>query len=751
MTQWPHRAWINLFPFSRDKNRSVAAATPIMGVVLGLVLLIAGSHRSFAETTSITRAGAGTSPAVNLERASFSSLPGNKVQILLTLSGNSPRPLTFTTDNPARLVMDLPGVSNQLPSNTQNIGVGMARTLSAVQAQGRTRVVVNLVQLVPYETRVAGNSIYITLEGSRGAPARMAREARVREVGRETAGGGHVINNIDFRRSPGGSGQVIVTFSEAPPTLDVREEGGKIVVDFPNTRLPERLERRLDVVDFATPVDDVDAVMRAQGVRMTISAHGDYEHFAYQTDKTFTLEVRPLTREQVEAAKKKYTGEKLSLNFQDIEVRAVLQLLADFTGLNIVTSDSVTGSITLRLKDVPWDQALDIVLQTKGLGKRQQGNVIWVAPLGEIAAREKQELQALKEREQLAPLRSEFIQVNYAKASDLANLLKAKENSLLSERGAVTVDERTNTLLVQDTSDKLAEIRGLVARLDVPVRQVMIDSRVVIANKNFARDLGVRFGVTDVRARDNRVIATGGSLEGTNGIINTLPNNAVTNIRNTGQPFPVDLPALGDRLNVNLPAAPAAGVAGKIALSILSANNLLDLELSALQAEGKGEVLSNPRVITSDQQEAVIKQGREIPYQQATASGATSVSFKEVTLTLRVVPHITPDDRVRMDLTVTKDDVGANVNVISSNGQIGSIPSIDKREVKTQVLVNNGDTVVLGGVFEQTRNNNRTKIPFLGDIPLLGDLFKQTHVDDTKTELLLFVTPKIIKESLKLE
>jgi type IV pilus assembly protein PilQ len=707
------------------------AIGPVLGMMLGLLLFTQGA----------------TAPAqtvASLDSVNFSSLPGEKVQVALTLSAPVPKPLIFTTDNPARVVLDFPGVSNKLPVSGHAIGIGMARSLNAVEAMGRTRVVLSLVKPVPYQVRSSGNNVYITLDGS-PLPAAKRSVGSSRPVRSERR-----VVNVDFRRSNGGGGQVIVTFSEAPPTLDVREEGGKILVDFPYTRIPQSLERRLDVVDFATPVQIIDTTTRGNNVRMTVEAQGDYQHLAYQTDKTFTLEVRPSTREQIEAAKKdKYSGEKLSLNFQDIEVRAILQLLADFTGLNIVTSDTVTGNVTLHLKDVPWDQALDIVLQIKGLGKRQQGNVMWVAPLAEIAAREKQELQALKEREQLAPLRSDFIQINYAKAADIAKLLKAKENSLLSERGAVTVDERTNTLLVQDIPEKLAEIRALVAKLDMPVRQVMIDSRIVIATDTFARDLGVRFGVTSVGGRNGDLIFNSGSIQATD----TMVSSALENIGETGQPFPVDIPVgsggLNDRLSVNLPAA--AGNAGKLALAILGANTLLDLELSALKSEGKGEVLSNPRVITADQQEAVIKQGREIPYQQATASGATSVSFKEVVLSLKVIPHITPDDRIRMDLTVSKDTVGENVSTISAGGGVGFVPSIDKREVKTQVLVNNGETVVLGGVFEQTRNNDTDRVPLFSDIPILGNLFKSNRIQDDKAELLIFVTPKIVKENLKLD
>jgi type IV pilus assembly protein PilQ len=667
-----------------------------------------------------------------------SALPGERAEVTLRLSGPAPEPRAFTTDNPARIVLDFPGVTNRMGSAVQSVSVGMLRTITAVEAMGRTRVVLGLVQPVAYQVRAAGDQVGLTLEAG-AAEARPAAPAPYEAA----AAGAAAVTNVDFHRGTNGAGRVTVTFSQPVPTVDVREEGGKIVAVFPGIRLPPPLQRRLNVVDFATPVETIDTVQEGANTRLAVKAQGDYQHFAYQADKTFTLEVRPLTPQQVEAKKKKYTGERLSLNFQDIEVRAVLQLLADFTDLNIVASDTVTGHITLRLKDVPWDQALDIILQIKGLGKRQEGNVLWVAPLAEIAAREKQELQAMKEREQLAPLRTEYIQINYAKASEIAALLKAKENSLLSDRGAVSVDPRTNTLLVQDTADKLEEIRRLVARLDIPVRQVMVDSRIVIANDTFARDLGVQLGVTATQTTDNKFLVTTGNTTGTSGII----DEAINNIRNTGQPYPVTPPVLPEnRFNVNLPATPQTGTAGSIAFGILGANYLLDLQLSALQSEGKGEVLSNPKVVTADSQMAVIKQGTEIPYQEAASSGATTTSFKDAVLELDVTPHITPDDRIAMKLKVSKDSVG---QFVPSGFAGGFVPSIDTRSVETNVLVDNGETVVLGGIFEDTRSTSNHHIPLLGDIPLFGHLFRQDDTLHNKDQLLIFVTPRIIKEGFK--
>jgi type IV pilus assembly protein PilQ len=675
------------------------------------------------------------SPAPSLTAITPSALPGERAEVTLELSGPVPEPTSFTTDQPARIIVDLPGVSTRMGSAPQTMNVGMLRSVSVVEAMGRTRVVFNLVRSVAYQMRRIGNELRLTLEAgtatARSAPAPY-----------QAVGGAGAVTDVDFHRGANGAGQVVVTFSQPAPTVEVGEEGGKIVVDFPNTRLPEPLQRRLNVVDFATPVETIDTVEQGNNVRLIVTAQGNYEQFAYQADKTFTLEVKPLTAEQVEAKKQKYTGERLSLNFQDIEVRAVLQLLADFTDLNIVASDTVTGHITLRLKDVPWDQALDIILQIKGLGKRQQGNVLWIAPLQEIAAREQQELQAAKKREELAPLRSEFIQINYAKASDLAALLRTKDtagNSLLSERGAVTVDERTNTLLVKETADRLAEIRQLVATLDVPVRQVMIDSRIVIANDEFAKDLGVRLGASFTATTDNKFLASTGTAAGAD----AMTTQAINNIQSTGQPYPITPPVSANRFNVNLPATPQTGTAGSIAFGILGANYLVDLELSALQSEGRGEVLSSPRVITADQQEAQIQQGTEIPYQEAASSGATTVSFKDAVLQLKVTPHITPDDRIQMKLDVRKDNVGQFV----PSGTVGGfVPSIDTRSVTTNVLVKNGETVVLGGIFEHTRNSANHHIPLLGDIPLFGHLFRQDSELNNKEELLIFVTPRIIRE-----
>ena len=675
-----------------------------------------------------------------------SSLGGSRVQIDLVLDKPLPeKPSSFTIDNPARIALDFPATGSALKKKTETINIGAARSITAVQGRGRTRVVLDLVKLVPFDMQVKDNHVFITLGSSAGSattatpasPFSLTPEAKASAMAKPGESTADELKGMDFRRGTEGDGRIMVTLTNPNTAIDMHQEGDKIIVDFLNSSAPDKLIKRYDVTDFATPVKTVDLFRNNSTIRMVIDAKGPYEHLAYQTKDAFTVEVKPVTKKQEETAKKEefgYTGKKLSLNFQNIEVRAALQIIADFTNLNMVTSDSVTGNLTLRLQSVPWDQALDIILKTKGLAMRKMGNVILVAPAAEIAAHEKQELESKKQIQQLAPLHSELIQVNYAKAADITKILKAKGNSVMSERGNVTIDERTNTLLVQDTDDKLVEIRKLISKLDVPVRQVLIESRIVIANNDFSRDLGVRLGTTYTRKNGNNgVITTTGSSAGTD----TIVNSAASNIQTTGTPFPVTLPTQANRFNVDLPSL-ASNAAG-IGFAILGSDYLLDLELSALQAEGRGEVVSSPRVITANQREALIEQGVEIPYQQATSSGATSVSFKKATLSLKVTPQITPDDRIIMDLNVTKDSVGA---------VFLGVPSINTREISTQVLVDNGQTVVLGGVFEQTKTNSVTKVPLLGDIPLLGHLFKQNSNVNNKEELLIFITPKILKEGL---
>lgn len=665
-----------------------------------------------------------------LTNINFSSLPGDRVQIELKLSEPATKePLSFIIDNPARIALDFPETQLAVDKKSVAVGVGAAHSISAVEANGRTRVVLNLVEMVPYDVKLQGDTVLVSL--GTGAPALADQTAAMTS---ELPGMARAsIEDIDFHRGTGGEGRVIVRLSDPAMNVNIREEGGKILVDFINANLPDRLDRRLDVIDFATPVTEVDTFVQGNGARMVITPTGFYDHLAYQSDDLLTIEVKPLTKDEEEAVRKEkfgFVGERLSLNFQNIEVRAVLQLIADFTGLNMVASDTVTGNVTLRLKNVPWDQALDIILKSKGLGMRQVGNVIMVAPQEEITAREKLELEAQQQIQELAPLSTEFIEVNYAKASDIAALIKAEANNLLTpERGNITMDERTNTLIIQDTTESLAAIRQLIEKLDIPVRQVLIETRIVIANEDFSKELGVRFGLSTHDSQDSQL---NGNFFNTVG--GKLPGDT------TFEPGPTSFNVGGvENYIVDLPAVAPAGALGLAVGKI--GNWLLQLELSALQAENRGEVISSPRVITANQQEAFIEQGTEIPYQEASSSGATSVSFKKAVLSLTVVPQITPDDRIIMDLTVNKDAVGE---------VFAGVPSIDTREIKTNVIVDNGETVVLGGIYEITDSTDVRRVPFFGELPYVGWLFKNKLDVKDKSELLIFVTPKILKETLTL-
>ncbi len=657
--------------------------------------------------------------AADLEDITFSTLPGGQIEVVFKLSGSFAEPSSFTVDEPARIALDFADTKNKLSWRSRRIGMGNIKSITAIEAGNRTRIVINLVRQTNYSVRVNNDTVVLTLGAGEAEAATAAPVVPGSNFPTKTV---KAIENIDFRRGDRGEGRIVVTFTQDNIVADIREEAGKIIVEFIDTELPSELQASLDVMDFATPVKTIDTFADGNNVRMIITPVGEYEHLAYQSDNTLTIDVKPLTPAQkAQIKKEQFTGEKLSLNFQDIEVRAVLQLLADFTGLNVVVSDTVQGNITLRLKNTPWDQALDIIMKTKGLAVRKSGNVLLVAPSEEIAAREKQELEAQDQLQKLSPLRSELIQVNYAKANDLAEILKSDKNTLLSERGNVTVDERTNTLLVRDSVDRLAEIRKLIASLDIPIRQVLIEARIVNANDGFSRNLGTRLGIRSKQQSGSNQVEIGADS-----------SDFGTAVSFGSSSFNVALPA----------AAIESATPATIALGFLSDDSLLDLELSALQSEGKGEIISNPKVITSNQKEALIEQGEEIPYTQAASSGATSVAFKKAVLSLTVTPQITPDDRVILDLRVTKDQRGREVN---------GVPSIITKEVNTQVLVDNGETVVLGGIFEQTKNKTTYKVPLLGDIPLIGWLFRQTKVVDNKNELLIFVTPKIIKEKLKIE
>jgi type IV pilus assembly protein PilQ len=677
---------------------------------------------------------------VKLTSIDVQTLSGSQVQLKLHMDGAAPEPLPFTIDKPARIAFDLPNTTLALASRRIDVRSGGVDTVLAAEANGRTRLVVNVDSLLPYTTKVDGNDIIVTLGQQPGADVGKPAAARAASNA-PTVAAERAIRTIDFRRGADGTGRVIVQLTDPRTPVNVRQEANQIVVDFAGTLMPKNLMRRYDVMDFATPVQTVDAVRVEGSSRLVISAQGDFEQLAYQSDNQYTIEIKPSQKRSAQEEKKEYTGERLTLNFQDIDVRSVLQLLADTSGQNIVVSDSVVGNLTLRLQNVPWDQALDIVLRTKGLDKRRQDNVIIIGPTEELATREKAELAAHKEVQELSPTHTEFMQVNYAKVADLQKLIKstnAKE-TMLSPRGSLSIDERTNTLLVQDTADKLADIRRLVQTLDVPVKQVLIEARIVIVSDTFERDLGARLGISGfTTAGANSLVTLSGTNVGTDSMISSaFPASS------TAPSGFVNFPTLDNRYQVNLPAA---NTNGSIGLSILAGKHLLDLELSAAQNEGKSETVSSPRVITANQKQATIMQGVEIPYQESASSGATTTQFKNAVLSLKVTPLITPDNRVILDLDVADDSVGQQVT--SATG--GSVPSIDTREIITQVLVNDGQTVVLGGILDTTKTRQANKVPFFADIPVLGHLFQSTTNINNKTELLIFITPKILREGSNL-
>jgi type IV pilus assembly protein PilQ len=683
-----------------------------------------------------------------LQDIQVQSLPGQRVELKLVLSDTAPEPLAFTIDNPARIALDLPNTTLGLTSRRRDVNMGPLDTVLTAEANNRTRVVLNLDSMVAYEMRRSGNVVTVTLGAGDDYDAgttQFASAVTAQSQSYSAAPGSRSITSVDFRRTRDGGGRVVVNLTDPSTPVDIRQEGGRVVAIFKDTGLPSELHRRLDVMDFATPVTTVDTLRTNLDTRIVITADGKYEQLAYQSDNEFTIEVNPVPEQAQEGSSvysetREYEGQRLTLNFQDIETRAVLQLLAETSGRNIVVSDTVQGNVTLRLRNVPWDQALDIVMTTKGLDMRQNGNVIIVAPAEEIAARETADLEAKQAIAELEPMYSEFLQVNYAKASDLAALISADSggNSMLSERGSIAVDERTNTLLVHDTAERLQNIRRMVTTLDIPIKQVLIESRIVVVNDDFSRDLGIRLGATALH--ESGTNSGGTFISGTGAGTDTMVNSALDNLGTNGTIFPVEVPQLGNRYNVNVPIADAAG---RFALAVLEADYLVDLELTALEAEGRGEIVSTPRVITANQKEAIIEQGVEIPYQQAASSGATTIQFKKAVLSLTVTPQITPDNNIIMDLRVHKDSVG---DIISTGGLGGTVPSIDTRAVQTQVLVADGQTVVLGGIYETERRETISKVPVLGDIPVVGNLFKSRQRIDNKAELLIFVTPRILDE-----
>jgi len=676
---------------------------------------------------SAAETGAATN---SIEKIEFATLPGDKLNVRITLSQPLKNPPAgFTLTDPARIALDFPETSNGLQKNSVNVGQGVLKSVSVAQAKGRTRMVLNLTRPSSYSSSLSGNEVNIELQASAVAGAGTVSNASVTRFAESAVGDQrHALTNVDFMRGRNGEGRVVVDLSDNATGIDIRQQGQKIVVDFLNADLPEKLQRRLNVTDFATPVLNVDTVQYGKNVRMTIEPKGLWEHSAYQADKKFIVDVRPVAEDPnklIQGSKQGYKGEKLSLNFQNIEVRSVLQVIADFTGFNIITGDNVTGNITLRLKDVPWDQALDIIMQTRGLGMRKNGNVIWIAPNEELAAKEKSRLDAEQEIADREPLVTQSFAAKYQKAADLKVLISDPKQSILSKRGSAVVDVRSNTLFVQDTEKNIAKIEKIINQIDVPVRQVLIEGRIVLADDGFSKELGARFGVgrnKNWNDPETAAVTVGGSL---------------SNIYNVNTTQTTTTP---NDLNVNLPATSSrAGVFGFQIYNILH-GFLLNIELSAAEADNRTKTISSPKVITGNQQKAVIESGVEIPYQEASSSGATSVSFKKATLGLEVTPQITPDNKVNMDLLVKKDSVGDVTN---------GVPAINTNRVETKVLVDNGETAVLGGIFEESTTKSVDKVPFFGDLPVLGHLFKRTLDSTSKNELLIFISPKLLDEGLK--
>lgn len=680
------------------------------------------------------------SPAVlaaNLQDLNVASLPGDRVELKLSFDEPVMAPRGYTIEQPARIALDLPGVSNKLGSKNRELGVGNARSITIVEAKDRTRLIVNLTSLAPYSTRVEGNDLYVLVGDSSAVASRPSASvpASVAAVPPKKTYGPQpkTISNIDFQRGEQGEGNVVITLSDASISPDIQEQGGKIRLDFAKTDLPESLRVRLDVKDFATPVQFVSATGSADRTSIVIEPVGLYDYLAYQTENRLTLSVKPLTQDDVERRKAErfaYTGEKLSLNFQDIDVRSVLQLIADFTDLNLVASDTVAGNITLRLQNVPWDQALDLVLKTKGLDKRQVGNVLLVAPADEIAARERQELESQKQIAELAPLRRELIQVNYAKAADMAKLFQSvtsADGASSDARGSVTVDDRTNSIIAYQTQDRLDELRRIIAQLDIPVRQVMIEARIVEANVDYDKALGVRWGGATRRGNWSVYGKDGAtSFDNESGQVYLPGTDTVGNVSLQDGVAPVPFVDMG-----------VLGSTSGIGIGFLTDNVTLDLQLSAMEKTGNGEIVSQPKVVTSDKETAKILKGQEVPYQEASSSGATSTSFKEAALSLEVTPQITPDNRIIMEVKVTKD-------APDFARALHGVPPINKNEVNAKVLVNDGETIVIGGVFSNTQTKGVEKVPFLGDLPFLGRVFRRDIVSDNKAELLVFITPRIM-------
>ncbi len=703
-------------------------------------------HRIGVLLTAAAFAGLAPAPAVLAQDASQTQSFDNRIEALevaeqggaiyvrLTLREPlaSPPP-SFSVANPARIAFDFPGTANALGRNVQTIDQGDLRSANIVQAGDRTRLVLNLTRMSPYEARVQGRDLIIALSpaAARAVQGTVVSEAAANFAAPRSnaaAAGGLAVRDINFRRGAGGEGRVVVDLSNPEAGIDIRQQGGNLVVDFLRAALPDHLRRRSDVTDFATPVTSMTAQQVGDRVRLTVTPNGLWEHNAYQSDNRFVLEVRRVAEDPTKlgGGRSDYKGDKLSLNFQNVDVRSVLQVIADFTDFNIITSDSVQGNLTLRLKDVPWDQALDIILQAKGLDMRKNGNVIWIAPGDELAAREKLQLEAKAQIVDLEPLQTESFQINYHKAKEIFDFLKSKDQTMLSKRGSVVVDERSNKVFVTDVATRLQALRRLVQEIDVAPRQVLIEARIVEANKTFARDLGVRlgFGSKGVASLDGARLGFGSSSLTGGGSNN--PNTFTPTVAQSGTGFmPVGYGSLG------------------LSLFNSRATRFLNLELQALETDGRGRVVSSPRVLTANQVEASIEQGTEIPYQEASSSGATSVSFKKAVLSLKVKPQITPDGRLQLSIEVNKD------RPLYEQTLLG-VPPIETKNVKSEVLIENGGTVVIGGIYEEEESTGEDKVPVLGDVPVLGHLFKSQSKVSNRKELLVFITPRIVSDALTL-
>ena len=698
-----------------------------------------------------------------IESIDVSSLPGGRVSISVkTTQPLANPPAGFSLVNPARIALDFPRVANGMGKNNIPAEQGALKSLTIAQGKERTRLVLNLSKNVGYNTSINGNEATILLQPNE-ASAGAAVETRFSEpkLSNQTM----AINNVDFARGKNGEGRIIVDLSDPAVGINIKQKGKTILVDFINTDVPPNLQRRLNVTNFNTPVVYVDTMKQGKNGHMVIEPKGSWEHSAYQADKKFIIDVRPIVEDPnklVKGSKPGYAGEKLSLNFQNIEVRSVLQVIGDFTGLNIITSDTVTGNLTLRLKDVPWDQALEIIMQSKGLDKRKNGNVILVAPAEELAAKEKQVFESQQQIDDVEPMRTEVFTLNYMRADALKEILSDPKQKILSKRGSAVIDPRTNTVFVQDIPKYLEQVQAIINKTDIPVKQVMIESRLVIADEKFGKDLGARFGITQTGRPGSSVATIGGKIGNrpttssagtiTQGTMNGTAQTALTDtvyydkLSNTNSML---TSSNGEPdLMSNLPVTKAGAGSFAFTLFRLSAGLLLNLELSALESDKRGKVVSSPRITTANQRKAKISQGTEIPYLQSSASGAANITFKPAVLSLEVTPQITPDDKIIMDLEVKKDRVGQYVR---TGVGLTEAPAIETQSVTTQVLVGNGETAVLGGIYEQEDRNDVEKVPFFGDLPIMGNLFKRKSLATNKSELLIFITPKIMDERMNLQ